>query len=646
MKTSTLHILAMLILVMAARASAKDLDDYFDLNETDREIYKLRADSFASGAAAGGAWDTSPDSPQPPPDPDLVPIQMEHACKGCGTCVHPTELVYSRWAIHVTDYDRLSPNDHGAFTNMESFSAAVGSEDWSDALGVEGYWYVLYRAREAASKCDATEAHECGRWETHVFEHWLFGCTGKVTINTTSEHRSSSSSSVSGSVSGDAKGGASAGASASYDASSRTSCRYFTKGEWEFFWKRVDQVTRKDPCSCGTAPGMSPNGLPIPMDDRQKKSSDAGGDRVPIAGVASADVVATIEALGGGRYDFHASGDRPVTLELVGATADYLVDDDPTGLVGLAKPGSKDPVQVAPGSGKDVGVLGRQTDGGPEVLVCGFRPPKRGKGSETPRFRGTTKAIPTGPNQGLTPPIVLTGISPKTGAVPQVEFTSKDEKGRRRIAVFLPDVVVTDADGKKEVGGRILVNDLGAWNRPGAKIQVTLTDPSTGEKILSGTVGKDLPVEDPETGEDRSSPSAHRAQPRVTAEPAEVKPGMLVTARADVSPEDMEALEAAGYPREALEIRITGPDGKEIARGPAPGPVVGTTRATSPGTYQVRAEIELSRDPRAWRRAQANAEAAERSLCEALKGLPGIEEYAKQVLAERVGALKRLSGGK
>ncbi len=573
---------------------------------------------------------------------------MEHGCKGCGICVHPTELVYSRWAIHVTDYDWAwwDPNDKGAFTNMESFSAAVGSGDWPDARGVEGYWYLLYRAREATSKCGATEAHACGKWETHVFEHWLFACTGKVQIDTTSERSASTKSSISGKVSGDTEKGAREAGSGSYDDTVTTSCRYLTKGEWEFYWKRIDRVTRLDPCSCGLPAGLDPNGLPIPMSDRQKKTGDAGGDRVPIAGVASADVIATIEALGGGRYDFHASGDRAVTLELVGATTDYSVDDGPAGLVGVANPGSKDPVRVVPGSGKDVGVLGRLTDGGPEVFVCGFRPPKRGKGSETPKFRGTTKAVPTGPNQGLTPPIVLTGISPKTGAVPQVEFTAKDEKGRRRIAVFLPDVVVTDADGNKEVGGRILVNDLEAWNRPGAKIQVTLTDPSTGGKILSGTVGKDLPVEDPETGEDRSSPSAHRAQPRVTVEPAEVRPGMRVTARADVSPEDMEALVAAGYPSEALEIQITGPDGKEIARGPAPGPVVGTTRATKPGTYRVRAEIELSRDPRAWRRAQADAEASERFLSEALKGLPGIEEYAEQLLAQRVEALKRLGGVK
>ena len=73
---------------------------------------------------------------------------------------------------------------------------------------------------------------------------------------------------------------------------------------------------------------------------------------------------------------------------------------------------------------------------------------------------------------------------------------------------------------------------------------------------------------------------------------------------------------------------------------------MGTTRATKPGKYQVRAEIQIGRDPKAWRRALAEAEASGRRLSEALKGLPGFEAYARELLDGKTEALKRLGGAK
>lgn len=650
MKTLAIRIVALLF-AMTVTASA-DLDDYFDMNKKQRDEHRQAAEDFASRAASGEAWlDDRKRESQEPPAPDLLPSDLRHACEWCNPCVHPIELVNSIWAIEVKDDDWswVDPDDLGGFKNMESFSKAVGSEDWADARQVAGYWYVLYRARNPRCQRSPIPKHECGMFEGYCYEHWVFGCTGKVSVETSSERTASSRSSASASGKADGEMGLGGGASGNVQVATgsevTTACRYLTQGDWEFYWKRVDRVTLWTPCVCGIPAGYSPNGLPIP--EQHSKSSDTGGDRVPIAAVAGAEVVATIEGLGGSSYDFEATGDRPMSVQLVGATTDYYVDEDKGGQpVAVADPGRKEPILVIPDYGKRVSVLGRLTDGGPTTFVIGFRTPKKSKKAVTPSFRGTTKAVPTGPNQGITPPVVLAGIKPRTGALPNVEFTVSDVKGKRSVAVFQPEVVVTDADGNREVGGRILVSDLDAWTRPGAKIQVTLTDPSTGGKVYEGTIGRDARFEDPGTGEDRSDPSTHRVQPRVTVEPAQVKPGMRVTVRAAVSAEDLQALEAAGYPRAILEIRITGPDGKEIARGPAPGPVLGTTRATKPGKYQVRAEIQIGRDAKAWRAALAENEDAARRLGVALKGIPGAEAYVHEILDKRNEALRMLGGVK
>ncbi|GEM_PF-6176728 len=644
--------IAALFVAMCGEATA-DLDDQYNLDEKQREAHRSEGEEFRAKALRGeGFRDAAQERPQPPPEDALQPSDMVHTCGACSPCIHPVEVVYSHWAIWVTDDDWswLDIDDPGAFTNMVNFEAAVGSEDWADARAVDGFWFLMYRAKDAQASCSNLERHNCGNWDAGIFEHWIFGSSGKVSSEASSQRGSSTSTaaSASGSVSGGTgQGGSGSGSGeGSWDSETRVSCLRVTKGQFEFFWKRINKATDRYCCECGSQTFKDKTGFPLP-DPRKKAESGGAGNEVRIVAAAEADVIESIEGLGGSRYDFCASGDRPVSVQLIGATADYHVDSDAAGVpVAVADAGRKEPIPVVPGHGKDVPVLGRLTDGGPEILVVGFHPTKSGKKRETPSFRGTTKAVPTGPNQGTTPPVVLTGLSPKTGAVPHVEFTARDEKGRKQVAVFLPDVVVTDEDGKQEVGGRILVTDLETWNRAGVKIQVTITDPSTGGKVAEGALGKDVPVEDPETGEDRSVPSTHRAQPKVTVEPTQVKPGMRVTAKAEVSFEDLEALEAAGYPREVLEIRITGPDGKEIARGPVPGPVVGTTRATKPGKYQVRAEIQIVQDPKAWRRALAKTEESGRRLTEALKGLPGFEAYARELLDGKTEALKRLGGAK
>ncbi len=655
MRSLTMRILAVLALFVSMSGTAgADLDDYFDMNTIERIVHRLNGEALRARADSGEGFDDAPDPfLQPPPEAKLQPTYMWHEGCLCHRCVHPVQIVHSHWGIFVTDHDWswLDVDDQGGFTNMANFSVATGSSDWADARAVDGYWFLLYRARNPESACCNTKSHACGNWDAAIFEHWVFGCTGKLTSKTSSERSSSTSASSSVSASALGATGEDGVGVAAIQGSSNTdvtvSSLHITRGDWEFCWTRADKIAKQTPCKCGAEGERHEDPRPVPTPRDQPQESGDAGRQIRIPGGAEAEVVETIEGLGGSRYEFTAKGEAPVSIELIGATADYSVDEDEKGgHVVVADPGRKGPIPVVPRPGKNVPVLGRLTDGGPEILVVGFRQPKSGKKHETPTFRGTTKAIPTAPNQGMTPPVVLTGITPKSGSVPHVEFSAKDEKGRRQVAVFLPDVVVTDADGKKEIGGRILVNDLETWNRPGAKIQVTMTDPSTGGPLYDGTVGRDTRFEDPETGEDRSVPSAHRAQPRVTVEPTQVKPGMRVTARAEVSAEDMDALEAAGYPREVLEIQILGPDGKEIARGPAPGPVVGTTRATKPGKYQVRAEIQIGRDAKAYRRAQAGAEAAARRMTEALHGVPGIDAYARELLDAKTEALKRLAGVK
>ncbi|MBI3099273.1 MAG: hypothetical protein HYY93_13685 [Planctomycetes bacterium] len=260
-----------------------DLDDRFDADESQRERklkggMEMKADPATHMERAEDRREFLHYST---PLVGMLLENQDHMCEKCDVCPHPLQIFHEFFQIRVTDVDKwlfFNTYQKGAFTSWGTFSAAVGTEDWKDAVDVWGTFWVCYGYEDPES-ARITDKHKCGSMiKKHIDEEWTLCPTTEAdpgggseyeseTTKKTTEEESGSVDAHGGakadstgakSVSGDATGTGHMGGSRKVDEVATT--RYWSKGDFKFVWSRArPKVIERAPCGCGSdQPALAP----------------------------------------------------------------------------------------------------------------------------------------------------------------------------------------------------------------------------------------------------------------------------------------------------------------------------------------------------------------------------------------------------
>ncbi|MDW8367097.1 MAG: hypothetical protein RMK49_14750, partial [Abditibacteriales bacterium] len=271
-----------------------DLDDLFDQDKSQRDNAWRQMEEHKNKDQSKHKEPRRGFLNSAPPLPTILSPDENHTC-ACGTCSHPLQTYFSYLSIWVTDYDAtwLDPDDKGAFTSMGSFVRAVGSEEWSDARDVWGYYYVCYGYGGPHDEKESV-THDCSvRVHDHVDEEWQLIWHGRASggSETRAESSTETNTELRGGVGVTASGGAATGAPAAGSATgtatgsvsgsrkthSRSATQSYSEGNYNFDWQRMKQYNcSEQPCGCGTLNRTTPpTPTPtVPTDESKRQPSE------------------------------------------------------------------------------------------------------------------------------------------------------------------------------------------------------------------------------------------------------------------------------------------------------------------------------------------------------------------------------------